>query len=213
MAMFAITIFVIFILSHSYGFSLRKLGITILFLLGLAGILYKAMDSITERVETAPEASANVRVMLAESAVNMANDKILGIGLNNFAIKVNPPYPYSDHIPMPEDEDAKMSNGLVETIYLNIAAETGWHNLVVFLLFIFYFYFKNMRNYFRLKGSIYRYFPLGLMGGLLAIYLQSTLEWVLKQTNNYYQLMFMFAIIAAISRLLDEGHYKYVKPD
>ncbi len=41
---------------------------------------------------------------------------------------------------------------------------------------------------------------IGLAGGLTAIYLESSLEWILKQTNNFYQLMLVFAIIAAISR-------------
>ncbi len=43
------------------------------------------------------------------------------------------------------------------------------------------------------------------MGGLLAIYLESTLEWVLKQTNNYYQLMMVFALIAVMKKL----EYRY----
>ena len=39
------------------------------------------------------------------------------------------------------------------------------------------------------------------MGGLIGIYLESTLEWVLRQTNNFYQLMMMFAVIAATRKL------------
>ena len=42
---------------------------------------------------------------------------------------------------------------------------------------------------------------LGLAGGLGSIYLQSSLEWVLKQSPNFYQLMFCFAIIAAMMRI------------
>lgn len=200
MAMFSLAVFIVFFLSYSNKFTLRKLGITLLFMALGSGVLYKAMDTITERVETAPEESANVRIVLAIAAQNMANDKILGVGLNNFGLKINDPYPYGNHIPK---KDAYEKGGLVETIYLMIAAETGWHNLVVFFIFIFYFYFKNIRNFFRLKGSVYRYLPIGIAGGLTAIYLQSTLEWVLKQTNNFYQLMFVFAVIAAVSKLLD----------
>lgn len=84
-----------------------------------------------------------------------------------------------------------------------IAAETGWHNLAIFVIFLLYFYVKNIRNYFRMKGSIYRYIPLALIAALSSVYIQSTLEWVLKQTNNFYQLMFIFAIIGVVSRLLD----------
>ncbi len=201
MAMFALAVFIVFFLSYSSKFTLRKLGITFLFLALGSGVLYKAMDTITERVETAPEESLDVRVQLAIAAQKMANDKILGVGLNNFGLKINDPYPYGNHIPK---KDAYEKGGLVETIYLMIAAETGWHNLGVFIIFILYFYGKNVRNYFRLKGSQYRYIPIGIAGGLTAIYIQSTLEWVLKQTNNFYQLMFVFAVIAAVSKLLDQ---------
>jgi len=213
LAMFGGAIMIVFFLSHSHNINGRKMLITILFVMGLTGILYKAMDSIMERVETAPEESKQTRIDLAHAAVAMAEDFTLGIGLNNFAHKINPPYRYSEFVPLPEDEDVEVKNGLVETIYLMIAAETGWHNLAIFLLMLFYFYIKNIRNYFRLKGSDYRYFPLGLMGGLTAIYIQSTLEWALKQTNNSYQLLFVFAIIGAISRMLDEGQYRYIKEE
>jgi len=200
MAMFSLAVFIVFFLSYSNKFTLRKLGITLMFLLLGSGVLYKALDTITERIETAPEESLDVRVQLAIAAQKMANDKILGVGLNNFGLKINDPYPYGNHIPK---KDAYEKGGLVETIYLMIAAETGWHNLGVFIIFLLYFYAKNVRNYFRLKGSPYRYIPIGIIGGLTAIYIQSTLEWVLKQTNNFYQLMFVFAIIAAVSKLLD----------
>jgi len=210
MAMFIVAVSIVFFLSYTNKFTLRKLGITILFMALGAGVLYKAMDTITERLETAPEESANVRIVLAIAAQNMANDKIFGVGLNNFGLKINDPYPYGSHIPrLTEDE----KGGLVETIYLMIAAETGWHNLVIFFMFIFYMFGINFKNYRRLKGSVYRYIPIGIAGGLTAIYIQSTLEWVLKQTNNFYQLIFVFALISAVAKLLDLGQYKYVKPE
>lgn len=200
LAMFGLAIMVVILLSYTSKITLRKLGITLLFLIMGAGVLGKAMDSITERVDTAPKESLEVRVVLAIAAQKMANDKILGIGLNNFGLKINDPYPYSSHIEKVEDE----KGGLVETIYLMIAAETGWHNLGVFITFLLYFYFKNLRNFFRLKGTPYRFVPIGIAGGLTALYVQCTLEWALKQTNNFYELMFVFALIAALSRILDE---------
>ena len=205
MAMFALAVFIVFFLSYVNKFTLRKVGITLMFIVLGSGVLYKAMDTITERIATAPEESLDVRVQLAIAAQKMANDKILGIGLNNFGLKINDPYPYGNHIPK---KDAYEKGGLVETIYLMVAAETGWHNLGVFIIFLLFFYVKNVRNYFRLKGSPYRYIPIGIAGGLTAIYIQSTLEWVLKQTNNFYQLMFVFAVIAAVSKLLDQQDKK-----
>jgi O-Antigen ligase len=201
MALFAFSTSIIFLFSYTNHMSFRKLGITLLFIVLASGVLYKASDTILERVKSAPTESIDVRVALAKAAQNMANDKFFGIGLNNFGLKINPPYQYSNHI---ERKDADEKGGLVETIYLMIAAETGWHNLVVFVVFLLYFYVKNIRNYFRMKGSIYRYIPLALIAALSSVYVQSTLEWVLKQTNNFYQLMLIFAIIGVVSRLLDK---------
>ena len=207
MALFSLSIFIIFFLSYAHKFSLRKLGVAGLFMILGTGVLYKASDTIMERIRTAPEESVSVRLVLAEAAQNMANDKLFGVGLNNFALKINPPYWYGNHIER-ENEDDK--GGLVETIYLMIAAETGWLNLGVFVFMLLFFYYKNIRNYFLLKHGKwrkYRYICIALIGALLSIYLQSSLEWVLKQTNNYYQLMFIFAVIGAMHRILKERNY------
>ena len=57
-------------------------------------VFIKAWDTISERFITAPKESAETRIMLAQAAVKMANDKALGIGLNNFGLKINA-YPYN----------------------------------------------------------------------------------------------------------------------
>jgi len=177
----------------------RKLIIVLVVPFFAGAVLLKASDSIIERFTTAPEESTITRILLAQAAIKMANENIFGIGLNNFAHKINDPYPYGSHIPstISSDSDAR---GLVETSYLMIAAETGWPNLVVFLFFLFYFYFKNIANIFRLRHSDIRYLSVAILAVLTQVYLQSTLEWVLKQTNNFYQLMFIFSIISAMTR-------------
>jgi hypothetical protein len=87
---------------------------------------------------------------------------------------------------------------LVETVYLMIAAESGWPSLVVFILWLLIMYTRNIINIFTYGKTEYRYLTIGLAGGLLGIYLESALEWVLKQTNNFYQLMLVFGVIAAM---------------
>ncbi len=205
MAVFSISIFIIFLLSYKDKFTLRKLGITLIFVIGATGVLYKASDTIIERVQTAPKESLNVRLVLAQAAQNMANEKIFGVGLNNFGLKINPPYTYGEHIERKDDDE---KGGIVETVYLLIAAETGWLNLGVFIYMLLFFYFKNIKNYrcmIKDKYKKYRYIPMAFIGCLTSIYLQSTMEWVLKQTNNFYQLMFIFEVIAAVSRILEKG--------
>ena len=198
---FVLSCMVIMMLSFTNSVNPRKIAITILVMfIGLLGAL-RSMDSIISRFESAPEESANTRKMLAISAINMANDKSFGVGLNNFGIKINPPYNYSSHIEELTDESQA---GLVETIYLSYAAETGWHNMVVYFVLLFYYYFKNMGNFVKHRRSDYTWLPIGLAGGLMGIYMESALEWVLKQSNNFYQLMLCFALIGSMDKLYKE---------
>ena len=198
LACFAMSLLIIFLLSYCSGFSLKKISFTLLFIILAGAVLYKAMDTIIERFEKAPEESATTRVDLAHGAVRMANDKFFGIGLNNFGLKINAPYKYGDHIKRGAWNEKE---GIVETVYLLIAAETGWLNLIIFLLLILKFYIMNIINYLRYRQTEYNFIAIALVGALSAIYFESTLEWVLKQTNNYYQLMLIFAIIAVMSRI------------
>ncbi|KZZ40447.1 hypothetical protein A3758_23920 [Oleiphilus sp. HI0118] len=178
----------------------RKWIIVIIMPLVGSAALYKASDSIIERFSTAPEESGLTRIYLAQAAVKMANENILGVGLNNFGHKINDPYPYGAHIPKEISPDSTR-RGLVETAYLMIAAEAGWLALGAFLLMLLYFYFVNLVNLIRMKDHPARYIAVALLGALTQVYLQTSLEWVIKQTNNYYQLMFVFALIAAMKRM------------
>lgn len=201
LVLYAMSIVIVLGLSFMSGVTSKKITVTVLLIIVSLAIMARAWNSISERFNTAPAESAIVRRDLVLAAVKMANDKPLGIGLNNFGIKINPPWQYSNHIEMHNPDDEDEQNGLVETIYLMIAAESGWHTLAVFLGFIFFFFFRNVQNMLSYRGTDYQYFAIGLTGGLLAIYLESTLEWVLKQTNNFYQLMLMFAMIMVMTKL------------
>lgn len=184
--------------------NMRKIGVLSIALLAGALIAWKSADSITERFESAPEESMEVRGVLAIAALKMVHDNPLGVGLNNWGIKINPPYPYGDHIPRKEvlepDEDEE-KGGLVETVYLMIAAECGWHTLAVYLVFIWGFCFRAFRLFFQTRDPLIKSLSLGLGAGLISIYLESGFEWVLKQSNNFYQLMFVFGLILALEKI------------
>ena len=42
---------------------------------------------------------------------------------------------------------------------------------------------------------------IGIFGALSAVYGQSCFEWILKQQTNSYEIMIMFAIIAAMTNV------------
>ncbi len=206
LALFALNSIIVFtvsmVLNDQEQKFLRRRKWIILIIMPLVGsaALYKASDSIIERFTTAPEESGLTRIYLAQAAVKMANENVLGVGLNNFGHKINDPYPYGAHIPKEISRDSTR-RGLVETAYLMIAAEAGWIALGAFLLMLLYFYFVNLVNLIRMKNHPARYIAVALLGALTQVYLQTSLEWVIKQTNNFYQLMFIFALIAAMKRM------------
>lgn len=169
----------------------------ILAILGIVAV-GKWLPSLVDRFENAPKESAEGRVYLANAAFNMANDKVFGVGLNNWGIKINPPYPYSEGTGMVREEGYK--SGLVETIYLLVAAECGWIGFFALLLWMGYYYFQALLNVRRYAKTPLFYLPLGLLAGLSAAYGQSMLEWILKQSISFYLLMTMFALIAVLTK-------------
>ena len=53
----------------------------------------------------------------------------------------------------------------------------------------------------RLAGTARFYVPAGVCGGLAAVYIQSVLEWVLKQQINFMQIMIVFAVVGYLNEL------------
>jgi len=171
LVLYAMSVIIILGVSFFAGFTTKKAWVAIFLMVLSLAMLAKAWNSINERFRTAPEESGKTRVDLAIAALKMVEDEPLGIGLNNFGIKINPPWQYSSHIEMKDPDDEDERNALVETVYLMIAAESGWHTLGLYFLFIFYFYFLNVRNFFRYRGTDFQFICTGLVGGLLAIYI------------------------------------------
>lgn len=188
---FPVGVLATLVASLTLAFSPRKLdGLVILVVLGAAGMLYLA-PRLFERFEVAPHASWDTRVTLAKTAMNMIEDKPWnGVGLNNWNLKMKPPHSYN--------EDPRMT-GIVETVYLLVAAECGIPCLLALLLWFGYYLWICLRLMWRLRQSQYFYLPAGLFGGLISVYLQSVLEWVLKQQLNFIWLMIFFAMLSYLN--------------
>ena len=183
------------------GLSLRKMYlIGVLSLIGLAGLMV-FLPRVIQRFQTAPEASGQTRKNLAVAALNMMKDKPLaGVGLNNWGIKINPPYTYSQHRDPTKGYSEDYKDGIVETIYLLVGAECGIPGLFLLLTWFGYYWFSCMRLMVKLRGSPYFYLPTGIFAGLTGSFLQSALEWVLKQQINFMWMIILFAIISYLNR-------------
>lgn len=174
----------------------------ILALIGVCSVIavMRAAPMVIDRFENAPETSAQGRVAFAKAAVNMAEDKFFGVGLNNWGLKINPPYRYWEDTGIKRPyEDFK--SGIVETIYLLVAAECGWIGLVLLLLWFGYYYYQNIRNIKAFWNANGFFMSIGVLGALSAVYGQSCFEWILKQQTNSYELMIIFAIVAAMTNV------------
>jgi len=200
LACFPLVMITTLLCSIWYKFSLRKIYIILIFsfigLLGLAVFLPR----IIERFQNAPESSGQTRKNLAVAAMNMMKDKPwAGVGINNWGIKINPPYEYSQHR---EDTNRKedFKDGIVETIYLLVGAECGIPGLACLLLWFAYYWFTALRLLKILRHTPYFYLPAGALGGMTGIFLQSCLEWVLKQQINFMLLVTVFAMISYLNR-------------
>ena len=166
--------------------------------LGVAGLLGLAvmLPRIIDRFENAPESSGGTRVELARCAVEMMRDEPWrGVGMNNWGIKINPPYGYAELAGRSQNRGDDFQDGIVETVYLLVGAECGIPALVAMCLWFFWYLFSCVRLVWRLAGTEYCWIPAGLAGGMLACYMQSTLEWVLRQQMNLVVMMSFFALV------------------
>ena len=169
----------------------RVAPIVVLIMLGTVVMLPRLIN----RFVNAPEASSNTRVELARCALEMIKDEpIRGVGINNWGIKINPPYDYAELAGrvVPEGQ----ADGVVETVYLLVGAECGLPALAAMLVWFGWYLALAIRLMRRLWGTRWFFVVAGAAGGLATNYLQSVLEWVLRQQMNLICLMGVFALLS-----------------
>lgn len=199
LAMVPVSFFVTFVLSFFSAPHGRKLGllsrIVPIAAVGMVGLALM-LPRIIERFSEAPEASKNTRIELALCAREMILDEPWrGVGINNWGIKINPPYEYAERAGRSNNRGEEFKDGIVETVYLLVGAECGIPALAAMLAWFFFYLFRGLRLARKFAGTPYAAIPAGLAGGLVACYLQSCLEWVLRQQMNLILLMVFFALL------------------
>ena len=171
--------------------------------LALAGAVALAvmLPRFVERFETAPEESGSTRVELARCAREMILDEPLrGVGLNNWGLKINPPWDYAERAGRIHDWGEDHQDALVETVYLLVAAECGIPALLALLAWFGWYWALCVRLLRRLRGRPEAFVPAGLLGGLTIAYAQSCFEWVFRQPLNLVCLMLCYALLSHLAR-------------
>ena len=198
-AMMPLAFFVTFVLSAFVSLKVpvnrlaaRIMPIVIVGAVGLATML----PHIISRFKSAPEASGNTRIELALCAKEMMLDEPwCGVGINNWGIKINPPYEYAELAGRNTNRGEDFKDGIVETVYLLVGAECGIPALMAMLLWFAHYLVLSISLAKRLAGTPYAAISAGIAGGLVASYVQSCLEWVLRQQMNLILLMMFFALL------------------
>ena len=174
----------------------RLLPIALIAMMGFVAILPR----IIQRFVTAPKASGETRVELAYCAREMIMDEPLrGVGINNWSLKMMPPHDYRAKASEVVGRELDYI-GIVETVYLLVGAECGIPALVAMIAWFLWYWVASLRLLRRLSGTRWHFLPAGILGGLTANYMQSVLEWVLRQQMNLICLLFMFAIISYLNK-------------
>lgn len=176
--------------------SMRKfVRILPLVLVAAVGLLLM-LPRIIERFTEAPKSSGDTRVELAQCAYEMIKDRPLtGVGINNWSLNMEPSHPYQDRASETVGRELNY-RGIVETVYLLVCAECGIPALVAMLVWFAWHWVLCIRLMRKLRGTEWYFVPAGLFGGLAANYLQSVLEWVLRQQLNLICMMFVFAVLS-----------------
>jgi len=178
----------------------RKIGrIMPLVVAGFLGLL-AMLPRIIERFTEAPKASGETRVELAECAREMIMDKPwTGVGINNWSLNMEYPHTYQERASETVGRELHY-RGIVETVYLLVWAECGTPALVAMILWFVWHWFLCLRVMKKLRGTEWYFIPAGLCGGLATNYMQSVLEWVLRQQLNLICLMFVYAMLSYLWR-------------
>ena len=170
----------------------RLLPIFIAAIIGVAAILPR----VIERFQTAPKKSGETRVELATCAWELIRANYLtGVGINNWSLNLGPDHPYQERASDSLGVELNYT-GIVETVYLLVCAECGVPALLAMIAWFLWYWFLGLRLLGKMKNTAYYFVPAGLLGGLAANYLQSALEWVLRQQLSLICLMFVFAVLS-----------------
>jgi O-antigen ligase len=194
LAVMAVCYMLVVTLSMYDRISMSKLKMLAIMGLAILPIIIKVAPSIIERFESAPVNAELSRHQANDAAIAMANSGWLGIGINNYSHAVNNT-DFSRYVPL------EIDRGIVHNVYLLHAAEMGWIGLVVFLLLIGRFIWLALGITIKRENNIVSHIAIGILASMLALWLQSSLEWAFRQTYIVVEYFMLAGFLAALPRV------------
>lgn len=192
----------------------RVLVISGMCLIGALGLAL-TINTIIARFNDKFNVDSNAtRDLLNTASRKMLADHPLGIGWNNYALVINPPWHYGDHIDKWQLEHnsgiIKGAKGISESHYYLLLAENGYEGLISYLLFIALFLFWNIRGAWTFRHSTLGCISFGILVGCTMNYAQSTLERCLTQPRNMILWMILLGLTSKVEfwrRLSRQGKW------
>jgi O-antigen ligase len=179
----------------------RKLKVVaVLALLAMPGLI-KVGPNLVDRFVNAPEESGESRSLANAAAIAMANDHLLGVGINNYSHAINETS-YQQFIENPVDR------GIVHNIYLLHACEMGWPGLFVFLLLVGNFLRLGVQTIRSSEVELVTATAIGIVSGMTVLWLQSSLEWFFRQTYITVQFFMLAGFLVALPRVEAFSRYR-----
>ncbi len=156
--------------------------------------------NLVARFEGASPASKETRKSMAYCTLEMIKaHPWAGVGINNISLNMDLEHPYRDRASDAQGREV-VAEGIVETVYLLVGAECGVPALLAMLAWFAWYWLACVKLIRKLKGTQWQFVVAGLCGGLMANFLQSALEWVLRQSMNLFLLVFCFAMVAYLRK-------------
>lgn len=171
-----------------------KLAIIGMMALAALPLAVKVTPAIIERFETAPVESGLSRHQANSAALAMARDHFFGVGLNNYSHVANSTA-YSQYIPLESDR------GIVHNVYLLHASELGWLGLAAFLAVIVRFLWLGAGYIAQRRDDITSSMAIGIFAGMVALWTQSLIEWLFRQTYVTVEFFLLAGLLAALPRV------------
>ena len=188
----------------------RVVAPAIMGLIGVVGLAFSFNTILHRFAENRNQASYEFRLRLVETSKLMLHDSSIGIGWNNYAVVVNPPWKYCEVI-----DNWEISRGNTvnpdeekpqpESLYWLILAETGYPGFVTYVLFLGITLWWCLRAAWHFRRTLLGAFLLGLSIALILTYWHSTIERVLTQTKNLATLLIFLGIVARLKVIIAES--------
>lgn len=198
MAMFVLAALMVFFGSLIRKTNTRKVRMGIVFAICGIAVVAKSFDSIVDRFEHAPEASAAARVHFVAAAKEMLANHPMGIGINQYSYVLgHQGYAQRQNLPLMD------YGGIAHHIYWLTLAELSYVGLFAYLCMLSVPLYLAGRAAWRARSDVRGDVMLGCFAGLLAMYAQGTLEWAARQTPLVYMFFTFAGLVAVLSRELE----------